>query len=133
MIIVGGECERRWKAAAKRRAMERQEAKIDDIGAVRALHSKAIKIARGSARLSEAKKRLDRITYDIDAEINDHRYHLLLLRQPKGRRFQIIKEVVAWAREEHKWVISARRVKDCWVYLRKINRQVRSDLDDEHL
>ena len=47
---VGGECERRWKAALKRRAMERNEAKIDDRDGLRSLHRDAVSVARGSAR-----------------------------------------------------------------------------------
>jgi hypothetical protein len=28
--------------------------------------------------------------------------------------------VVAWADEKHGWIISARRVKECWDYFRQI-------------
>ena len=60
---VGGECERRWKAALKRRAMERNEAKIDDRDGLRSLHRDAVSVARGSARrdrgLVELKKAVE--------------------------------------------------------------------------
>ena len=48
MIIIGGKCEQLWKAAAKRRAIERHEAKIDDLPALQTLHLSAKNIAHGT-------------------------------------------------------------------------------------
>src|SRR5262252_9122958 len=47
MIFIGGKCEQLWKAAAKRRAKERHEAKID-VPALQTLHLSAKNIAHGT-------------------------------------------------------------------------------------
>lgn len=174
MIIIGGECEKRWKAAAKREAIEQHEAKIDDFPALQKLHRRAKSIAQGtgSQRIGRIKAvsnqrfeafelvwsslglyparslgiyptrrearnaiklaALDVITSDIDVEMEEHggRYQSLPLKQPKGHRKRIIDELVAWARKNG-WAVSPRRVKECWDYFRRIEREVSSDLSDE--
>src|SRR5215471_13585339 len=76
MIIIGGKCQELWKAAAKRRAKERQEAKIDDLDTIRSLHSKALSIAPGYAKrdrgLAELKRAVEcgEVSASVAAEIS---------------------------------------------------------------
>ena len=163
MFIVGAKCQELWKAAAKRRAIKRHEAKVDDLDTIRSLHSKALSVAPGYAKrdrgLAELKRavecgevsasveaeisatpdvrereiraslivRLASITHDIDVEMEEHggRYQSLPLKRPKNQREHIIDEVVAWALKKYGWVVLPRRVKDCWAYFRRIEREQR--------
>ena len=76
MIIIGGKCQELWKAAAKRRAKERQEAKIDDLDTIRSLNSKALSVARGYAKrdrgLAELKRAVEcgEVSASVAAEIS---------------------------------------------------------------
>src|SRR5262249_31975220 len=167
MIIIGGKCEQLWKAAAKRRAIERHEAKIDDLPALQTLHLSAKNIAHGTrsrrtgrikavsnerfeafdadgcslhlypTRLDAHKAinraAVDPTSHDTDVEMEEHggRYQSLPLNRPKNHREHIIDEVVAWALKKYGWVVLPRRVKDCWAYFRRIEREVLRDLSDE--
>jgi hypothetical protein len=137
MFIVGGKREELLKAAAKRRAKERQEAKIDDPVSVRDLHREALSIARYFVQLpgqpdiilqrvvdGHMLERLAPITHDLDAEMGElGRYQSSRLKQPKGERRQIIDRVILWGREKKpRWAISARRVKECSKYYRRMER-----------
>ena len=69
------------------------------------------------------REHLEQITSDIDEEMKPGgRYQSSRLKQPKGERRRIIVEVMAWALQKHGWAISARRVKEGWVYYRRMER-----------
>ena len=141
MIVVGGQCEWRWKAERKRQAIERHEATIPDIKEVRKLERKAVSIAHGDVvevakvlyrrHRRDMGDRLDRIAHDMDAELKAHggRYQSHPLKQPRGRRKRIVDEVIAWTREKYGVVISPRRVTDCWVLFRWIEADLERDDD----